>query len=106
MAENSSELDVINHLLEVEKNASILIDDAMIEADKRIAEARTKYNAEYKEKYDAIVAEKDKTYHEKLDSISANHKKEIEEYKKSLENKNQNTDAFNKVLDDLLFGAN
>ena len=32
MAENTSEIDAINHLLEVEKNAAALIDDAAQES--------------------------------------------------------------------------
>ena len=50
MAENT-EIDAINHLLEVEKNASALINDAAQEADRRLSEARSKYNAEYKTRY-------------------------------------------------------
>ena len=46
MAENTSEIDAINHLLEVEKNAAALISDAAEEADRRLAQARAKYNAE------------------------------------------------------------
>ena len=38
MAENT-EIDAINHLLEVEKNASALINDAAQEADRRLSEA-------------------------------------------------------------------
>ena len=37
MAENT-EIDAINHLLEVEKNASALINDAAQEADRRLSE--------------------------------------------------------------------
>ena len=52
MAENNTEIDAINHLLEVEKNASALINDAAQEADRRLSEARSKYNSEYKTRYD------------------------------------------------------
>lgn len=103
MAEKNSELDVINHLLEIEKNASILINDAMIEADKRVNETKVRYNAEFKTRFETIAAEKDKEYHDKLEEISKKHKIEIEEYKKSLEQKNQNTEVFNQTLEKLLF---
>ena len=43
MAETTAEIDAINHLLEVEKNASALINDAAMEADRRLAQARAKY---------------------------------------------------------------
>ena len=48
MAEINMEIDAINHLLEVEKNASALINDAAQEADRRLSDAHAKYNAEYK----------------------------------------------------------
>ena len=47
----NNELEIINHLLEVEKGASSLIDEAQLEAEKTILDAKTKYNKEYKEKY-------------------------------------------------------
>ena len=36
MAENTSEIDAINHLLEVEKNASALINDAAQEVETEV----------------------------------------------------------------------
>ena len=36
MAENNTEIDAINHLLEVEKNASMLINDAVMEVERRV----------------------------------------------------------------------
>ena len=102
MAEQNLELDAIKHLLEVEKNASVLIGDAKIEADKRLADARLKYNSEYKEKYDVIASELESDYQNKLKEITSKYKSEIEEYRKSLENKPQNDEAFNALLDKYL----
>ena len=61
MVENT-EIDAINHLLEVEKNASALINDAAQEADRRLSEARSKYNAEYKIRYDQVAARLEAEY--------------------------------------------
>lgn len=102
MAEINPELDAINHLLEVEKNASALINDAQVEADKRLLEARAKYNIEYKTKYDSIAAEMEKEYLKQHDEIEAKYKKEIEDYKASLENKPQNEKAFTDLLEKLI----
>ena len=57
MAENTSEIDAINHLLEVEKNASALINDAAQEVDRRLSDARAKYNAEYNLKLKRFAGE-------------------------------------------------
>jgi len=100
---DNPELDVINHLLEVEKNASGVIDSAKAEADKRITEAKAKYNQEYKAKYDALSSEKEKAFQEKVASLEENHKSAVEDFKKSLETKPQNQEQFNKLLDSLLF---
>ena len=103
MAEKNSELDAINHLLEIEKDAAILIDDAKIEADKRINEAKGQYNAKYKEQYDKIVSELDSKYHSSMDDISEKYNKEINAYKTQLEEKKQDETEFSSLLDKLLF---
>ena len=103
MAENSSELDAINHLLEIERDAAVLIDDAKIEADKRIASAKNQYNTQYKSKYDEIVKDLDSKYNTSIDEISDKYNKEIDAYKTQLEEKQQNEASFNSLLDKLLF---
>lgn len=101
--ENSTELDIINHLLAIEKDASSLINDAQIESEKRISEAKIKYNAEYKEKYDAAVKVLEKEYESELEKIKAAHDKEIKDYENELESSEKNSKAFNEALDKLLF---
>lgn len=102
MAENNPELDAIKHLLEVEKNASALINDAKTEADKRLSEAHLKYNSQYKEKYDQLVAQLDKDFEEQHNQIEAKYKKEIDEYKASIESKSQDKKSFESLLEKLL----
>lgn len=102
MAENNPELDAINHLLQVEKDASSLIDDAMIEADKRLSDAHRTYNGQYKSKYDKLVSELEADYKIRHDKIEETYKKEIDEYKASLESKVQDEKAFDSLLDKLL----
>lgn len=102
MANQNLELDAIKHLLEIEKTASVLIDDAKIEADKRLSEARSKYNTQYKSKYDEIASVLEVDYQKKLEEITTKYKSEINEYKKSLENKPQNEEAFNALLEKYL----
>lgn len=104
MADNE-ELNVINHLLDIEKGAASLINEAMEEADKRIAEARAKYNAEYKEKYDAVLEELKAKYDSDVAEVVQAHKKEIEDFKSSVEGKNQDYSAFSGLLDKLLARA-
>jgi vacuolar-type H+-ATPase subunit H len=103
MAENTSEIDAINHLLEVEKNASALINDAAQEVDRRLSDARAKYNAEYKSRYDEIAAKLEAEYQENHQKVAEKYQKEIEDYKESLTAKPQNSEAFSSLLDKLIF---
>ena len=103
MAETTMEIDAINHLLEVEKNASALINDAAQEVDHRLSEARVKYNSEYKARYDQIAASLEAEYQTNHNSIAEKYQKEIDSYKESLEAKAQNYEAFSSLLDKLIF---
>ncbi len=102
MAENNPELDAIKHLIEVEKTASSLINDAKTEADKRLSEAHLKYNSQYKEKYDQLVAHLDDEFKKSHDQIEAKYKKELDDYKASIEAKSQDKKSFESLLEKLL----
>ena len=103
MAETSMEIDAINHLLEVEKNASALINDAAQEVGRRLSEARVKYNSEYKARYDKTAASLEAEYQTNHNSIAEKYQKEIDSYKESLAAKAQNYEAFSSLLDKLIF---
>ena len=90
MAEN--EANVISHLLNVEAQASDLVKEAQDEANKRLSSVRAKADAEFNEK----------TYSDKISTIDENHKKNLEEYKSSVENSEQDKDNFNVFLKKLL----
>jgi hypothetical protein len=103
MSETTMEIDAINHLLEVEKNASALINVAAQEGDRRLAEACVKYNSEYKARYDQIAASLEAEYQNNHNSIAEKYQKEIDSYKESLAAKAQNYEAFSSLLDKLIF---
>ena len=103
MAETTMEIDAINHLLEVEKNASALINDAAEEVDRRLSEARAKYNAEYKTRYDEVAAKLESEYQNNHNTTAEKYQKEIDSYKESLAAKPQNYEAFSSLLDRLMF---
>ena len=103
MAENTMEIDAINHLLEVEKNASALINDAAQEVDRRLSQARAKYNSDYKARYDELASTLEAEYQDAHQKIAEKYQNEIETYKQSLEAKAQNTEAFSSLLDKLIF---
>ena len=100
------EVNAINHLLEVEKNASVLIDDALKEAENNKAKAVSEFNRVYKEKFDKLIAKKSMYYDNLISETKENHQKELDEYKKILSSKSLNIDAFNKKVESLLFSNN
>jgi len=106
MADSKEEINVIAHLLQVEKNASLLIDDALKEAEEKLAKARSQANLSFKEKYEQCVNELENQYNQKLVNIQSEHDKLFEDYKESLENKSKNNADFNRLLESLLFAKN
>ena len=97
------EIDVINHLLSVEKNAAVLIDNAVKEADSRTSKARNEAAAAFKTQYDECVAAMDREYHKTVDTIKEKHQQDFEQFKSELQNQQNNYSAFNSLMDKLLF---
>lgn len=106
MADEKEELKMINHLLDVEKEANTLISQAMDEASKKIEAARAKYNEEYKQKTDELIGELKKKYDESVKKITDNHSQIIQKYEASLESKQQNYSQFKELLDKLVLENN
>ncbi len=96
------EINVIDHLLAVEKNAAVLIDNAVKEADGRIIEARNKANSQFKEQYDDFALSLQKAYEQTVEEKKSEHNKKLEAYKRELENFPRDYQAFDRVLDGLL----
>lgn len=101
MAENE-EVNIITHLLELEKESSKLIDDAVKEAQNRTSQAKSELNASFKKEYDTVVAGLEKEYQDKLQNLKASHSEIIDEYKNQLTENPKNKKAFNKLMDELL----
>lgn len=102
MNENNSEIDVLTHLMEIEKKASGLVSDAQVEADKRHVETQLKYNTEYKTKYEKLTNTLENNYQQSLEKIKAKYMKEVEDYKNSLNEKTQNKKAFTSLVESLI----
>lgn len=103
MAEN--EVNVISHLLEVESQASALIDDAQIEGNKRIIAAKTKADELFYSKYSENVASLEIQYNQIIESYETAHKEMLESYKKQILASEKNTEAFNSFLSSKLNNA-
>lgn len=103
MSQTNDEIDTINHLLKIEKQASELIFDAQKEAEKRITKAKSKYNTDYKAQYEKIVLQMEEQFQDSYNKITKKYVNELEQYKKSLEDKKQNKAEFYSLLEKLFF---
>jgi vacuolar-type H+-ATPase subunit H len=98
-----TEVNVINHLLDVEHQAAEMISGAQNEADKRITAFRTQAETEYKKQYDEIISKLEEDYKTRTDDIVHSHSEAIKQYKSNIENTARNNESFNKQLDVILF---
>ncbi len=100
-----TEVNVINHLLNVEHKASELISGAQAEADKRIAASRAQAEAEYKKQYDVVIAGFEADYKSRTAELAREHSETISRYKSDVQNSEQDIQPFTKLLD-TLFAVN
>ena len=98
----TKEADVIQHLLEVEREASVLVMDAQKRSDEKINEARAKADEKFLSEYSSIVSEIDSAEKEKIDSMSREHDSKLSDYRDSLNGTRKDFDAFSSVLDQFL----
>ncbi|MCR4735228.1 MAG: hypothetical protein K5829_09525 [Treponema sp.] len=103
MADNSEEISVINHLLKVEKEAYVLIDDAMKDAEAKVSSARVACDAEFREKYSKALELMEQDYNKNLETLTTSHDSILNEYKAKITGQTLNKTAFNELLDKLLF---
>ena len=60
-----------------------------------LSEAKAKADSEYKAQYDVLVSELEKDYKTQTERIAAEYKKNIDDYKNSVEKTEQDKPAFN-----------
>lgn len=89
------EVNIISHLLEVEQNAYLQAKTAQDDANKMLSEAKAKADSEYKVQYDVLVSELEKDYKTQTERIAAEYKKNIDDYRNSVEKTEQDKLAFN-----------
>ena len=95
----SQEMDVIEHLLEIEREASKTLVTAQTQADEKIAAARTHADGQFKKLYADSVKEIDEKAQLAKKEITANRQSSLESYKDSLSSVEMDLDAFNSLLE-------
>jgi vacuolar-type H+-ATPase subunit H len=93
------EQDVLRHLLTVEAEASALVDDAQVEADRRITEGEKQNRRLYDERYGQETARLEAQYGENIEQVKKDYKKQLDFYRENLDAMPVNTEAFIRAVE-------
>jgi vacuolar-type H+-ATPase subunit H len=96
------EQDVLRHLLELEAEASTLVNDAQAEADRRLAEGENQNRRLYDEQYNRETGRLEARYGEKIAGVKEEYKKQLDFYRTGLDSLPVNTEAFVRVVEGFL----
>ena len=99
----SAEIDIIDHLLEVEKEAAALVLDAQKKADEKVAEARFKTDEEFRERYSLVLSDLEKEFDLKKRIAQEKCAADLESYEAELKSAAKDEDAFFAQMDAMLF---
>jgi vacuolar-type H+-ATPase subunit H len=95
--------DVLQHLLEIETQASALVDDAQAEADRRIKLAEEHSRSSYDKQYQNLSKKLEEEYRKQEAAIKAEYQNSLEEYRRSLDAMTMNGAGFSALASSLLF---
>lgn len=98
-----SETSVIEHLIEVENQASSITADAQKQAADKINSAKAEADKAYLEQFNVAVAELEKSFKAESEKINSKVSQEVNSYKEKLSKTAEDKAAFNRLLDNLLF---
>ncbi|HRS03592.1 MAG: hypothetical protein ACOZCE_09550 [Spirochaetota bacterium] len=99
------EQDVLQHLLDIENQASYLVQEAQKEADRRIAEQEKISRETYEKSYKAKSQEFEQQYQNTVAQAKKNYADLLQTYKQEIEGQPVQYQAFNDLMHQLLFGG-
>nr|WP_318711578.1 hypothetical protein [uncultured Treponema sp.] len=99
----AEEVDVIKHLIEVEREASEIVLEAQKKADTLVNSAKSQADEEFRKSYSKLVEEFDSQEIIARKKINSQHNSEIQNYRESLNDLRKDVSGFNSALDSILF---
>ena len=96
------EHEILRHLLDLEKEAAALIDDAQAEADRRISEGEKANRIRFDDVYARELEALESSYEEKIAAVNEDFRKQLEDYRKNLKAVSPNLKAFSSIAGKLL----
>ena len=97
-----SEVNVISHLIEVEQKANDLVKSAQSESNEKIAVARAKADSLFNSEYENLIQQLESDYNSQVAFVKEQAKNQLDNYKKTIEETNQNKEAFSALLKNIL----
>ena len=94
--------DILQHLLEIEEKAAVLVDDAQAEADRRIKESEEQNRIIFDEAYQKITAGLEAEYVHSVDAAKNEYNKILDEYKAGMDCMAKQNEVFSALAFSLL----
>jgi vacuolar-type H+-ATPase subunit H len=94
--------NMLRHLLEIEGQAAVLVNDAQTEADRRIKEAEEQSRHAYDAEYQKYITELETQYHKEQEAVKAEYSAALDQYRLSLEDMPRDKGAFSAYVRSLL----
>ena len=94
--------EVLQHLLNLEAEASALVDDAQTEADRRISEGEKQSRIQYDDRYAREVEALEASCARELAAVRENYARQLEAYRESLKSMSLDTEAFSSQAEKFL----
>ena len=94
--------DILQHLLEIEDQAAALVNDAQVEADRRIKEAEEKSRIAFDETYQKLTADLETEYQQSVGIVKAEYAKNLDSYRAELNSMQKYNGEFSELAFSLL----
>jgi F0F1-type ATP synthase membrane subunit b/b' len=104
MDSDSGEQGVLRHLLDVEAQASSLVEEAQAEADRRVSESEKENRARYDERYGLLAAKLNEEYEAAVLAVKADYTRQLDAYSSGLAAMPVHGAAFSALAERLFFG--
>ena len=97
--------EVLQHLLNLEAQASALVDDAQAEADRRVSEGEKQNRTRYDEVYTREVEILEGSHIKNVAAVKEEYRRQLEQYRESLKTMPLDTGAFSSLAEKLFTAA-
>lgn len=97
------EIDVLKHLVEVERELSTLVFESQKKSDAIITNAKAQADEEFHKLYSVLVKEEEQIEKSSFEKINLQHNIEIQNFRESLDSLKKTESDFNSLMNSLLF---